>query len=93
MKLTVTTPIYEFRTFIANLPLILQLGGTFKQRPHLAGTWIQGAEKLLGHKIVKYNPHDPDREKSDIPLAFKLYYKKNKKGELDYEKSPIQVPI
>ena len=46
--------IYTFKTYIANLPLILSLGA-FKRRPSKNGKWVEDKERRLGHRILPYH--------------------------------------
>ncbi len=47
---------YILRTDLRNLPSILSLRPSFKNRPHIHGTFLECLEKRLGHKISQYNP-------------------------------------
>ena len=45
----------SFKTKLENLPLILTMG-RFKRRPNINGKSIKTRERILGHRIIPFNP-------------------------------------
>lgn len=47
--------LYHLDVKIKDLSLLIELGA-FKRRPNIRGKWIAEKEKLLGHKIIPFQP-------------------------------------
>ena len=48
--------LYTFKSEMRNLPSILAIGGTFKRRPDIHGTWVLSRSEKLGHQVRPFNP-------------------------------------
>ena len=51
-----TDDLLRAKAYVKDLPYILAMGATFRQRPYLNGKFINNLEDLLGHKIIAYRP-------------------------------------